>query len=323
MQAVEKANKGYEISYGDDGYTAEAVKIFKEKFGKEADVYFVFTGTAANVLSLKAATDTFNSVICAETSHINVDECGAPERFAGVKLLTIPTGDGKIKIQQIERFLEVKGIEHHSQPRVISIAESTEYGTVYSAREIRVIADFAHNNEMYLHMDGARLSNACATLKCDFKYLTNDCGVDILSFGGTKNGMMMGESVVIFNPDLKNNFKYIRKQGMQLFSKMRYVSAQFIEFFKDDLWLKNASHANEMAKLLAQKLVDLGVKVTNKVESNGVFAVLDGDVIEKLREKYVFYVWNSRLNEVRFMCSFDTEEKDIDLFIEMLRNILR
>lgn len=322
FKAMEQANRGYEISYGDDKYTGKAIKIFKEKFGGSVGVFFVLTGTAANVLSITAASNTYNSVICAETAHINVDECGAPEKFAGIKLQTIRTNSGKIVVSQIEKFLNQKGVEHHSQPKIISISEVTEYGTIYTPDEIKSLADFAHSNDMYLHMDGARLSNACAFLGCDLRELTGEAGVDILSFGGTKNGMMLGESVVIFNSDLNNNFKYIRKQGMQLFSKMRYISAQFVAFFNDDLWLKNAKHANEMAQVLAEKLSHLNIKITNKVEANAVFAIFPKHVLKKIREKYFFYVWNEEHNEVRLMTSFNTEVKDIEKFASDLRNCL-
>ena len=323
LKAIESVNSGYEISYGEDKYTKQVIELFKRQFGDNVDSYFVFTGTGANVLSIKTASNSYNSVICAETAHINVDECGAPEKFAGVKLQTIKTDNGKITTPQIKKFLDVRGVEHHSQPKVISIAEVTEYGTVYTPDEIREIADFAHNNDMYLHMDGARLSNACAYLNCSFRELTGDAGVDILSFGGTKNGMMLGESVVIFNDDLKNDFKYIRKQGMQLFSKMRYISAQFIAFFENDLWLKNAKHTNKMAQILAENLMRLNIEITNKVEANAVFAILPEYLIEKMREKYFFYNWNEELNEVRLMTSFNTKEEDIEKFTADLKKCLK
>ncbi len=324
MQAIAEANSGHTIGYGDDPYTAGAMEKFRQIFGNQIDVFFVFNGTAANVLGLKSVTDSFNSIICSELAHLNVDECGAPEKFTGCKLLTVPTTDGKISIDGIQRHLHGFGFEHHAQPRVVSITQSTEMGTVYSPEEIRAIADFVHRNGLLLHMDGARLSNAAAALKVDFSSITRDAGVDVLSFGGTKNGMMLGEAIVFFNRSLSENFKYYRKQGMQLGSKMRFISAQFIAYLSDDLWLKTATHANMMAQKLAAQLKNIpDVHITQKVESNAVFARIPARVIPLLQDAYFFYVWDESNSEVRWMTSFDTTDEDVDSFVKKVKEVLK
>jgi len=250
LKAIESVNKGYAVAYGDDKYTDRAVKKFKEHFGKGVDVFFVYNGTAANILGLKTVTNSFNSIICAETAHLNVHECCGPEKFIGCKLVTIPTSDGKLTADMIKPYLVGFGDYHMAQPKVISITQPTELGTVYTPKEIKELSDFAHKNNMLLHVDGARLCNAAASLNVKMKEITYDAGVDILSFGGTKNGMMLGEAVVFFNKKQSKNFEFIRKQGMQLASKMRFISIQFETFLSNDLWLKNARHANKMAQLL-------------------------------------------------------------------------
>ncbi|MBN2461122.1 MAG: low specificity L-threonine aldolase [Candidatus Cloacimonetes bacterium] len=323
MQAIQSVNKGHVIGYGDDEYTDRAVTLVKKHFGKEAQVFFVFNGTGANVLSCQAATRPFNSIICAETSHLHEDECGAPEKFTGCKVLTVPSRHGKISVPSIEKLVYGIGFEHHSQPRIISITQATELGTVYSLSEIRVIADYAHENNMILHMDGARLSNAVVHLDSTFRLSTADQGVDILSFGLTKNGGMLCEAVIFFNPDLVPNFKYIRKQGMQLGSKMRFISAQFIALLQNDLWKRNAYHANSMARLLAERLAEFPqIKITHKVEANGVFVIVPPAIVSLLREKFFFYYWNENISEIRLMTSFDTAEDDITGFIAELRSLL-
>ncbi|MCD6113483.1 MAG: low specificity L-threonine aldolase [Bacteroidales bacterium] len=323
LQSIIEANKGDAVGYGDDKYTKKAIKKFKEIFGEDTDVYFVFTGTGANIIGLKSITNTFNSIICAETAHINVDECGAPEIFTGCKLLPIPTKDGKINVEKIKCHIHDIGFEHHSQPKVVSITNTTELGTLYSCEEIKKISNYVHANNMYLHMDGARISNASASLKKGLKEITKDAGVDVLSFGGTKNGMMYGEAVLFFNKKLSENTKYFRKQSSQLCSKMRFISAQFIKFFENDLWLKNATHSNKMAKLLEEKLKDIPeITITQKVESNSVFAIIPQKYIKKLQEKYFFYMWDENKSEVRWMTSYDTEEKDIDNFVSAIKNII-
>jgi threonine aldolase len=323
FKAMEAANFGHVTGYGDDSYTLDAIEIFKKEFGEDTEVFFVFNGTGANVTGLSSATHSFNSIICAETAHIQVDECGAPEKFTGCKLLPVASVNGKLTPQAIQRHLYGFDFEHHSQPRIISISQTTELGTVYRPVEIRTLADLAHKNNMLLHMDGARIANAAVALNMDFREFTRDCGVDILSFGGTKNGMMMGEAVLIFNPELAVNTKYIRKQSMQLFSKMRFVGAQFIAYFKDDLWRKTATHANKMAKLLEGEILKIPqIKITRPVEANGVFAEIPQEIIEPLQQRFFFYIWDETKSEVRWMTSFDTEEKEIFEFTKLINRLL-
>jgi len=323
LKAISAANDGHVVAYGDDPYTDRAVALFRKHFGKQVEVFFVFGGTGANVLGLKAATEPYHAVVCAETAHINVDECGAPERFTGCKLLDVATSDGKITPEHVKPFLDHIGFEHHVQARVISISQSTEMGTVYTPRELKTLSSFAHKNSMLLHMDGARIANAAASLRIDLRKITTDVGVDILSFGGAKNGMMFGEAVVFFDPKLAVGFKYLRKQGTHLPSKMRFISAQFEALLAKDLWRRNAEHSNRMAQLLAAELAKLPqIKFTQKVESNGVFAILPKKYIPLLQKKYFFYVWNEQTSEVRFMTSFDTTEDDIKDFVRLVRKTL-
>lgn len=324
MEAIAAANDGHVVAYGDDPYTDEAVKLFREQFGKDVDIYFVFGGTGANVLGLKAVTEPHHAIICAETAHINVDECGAPEKFTGCKLLSLPTKNGKITVEQMLPFLDAVGFEHHVQPRVISVSQSTEMGTLYQPRELKKLSEFAHKNGMLLHMDGARIANAAASLRKNFRSLTRDVGVDVLSFGGAKNGMMYGEAIVFFDQSLAKDFKYTRKQGTHLPSKMRFISAQFSALLSNDLWRVNAEHANDMAKLLAQELGRIPqVELTQPVESNGVFARLPKKYIATLQKRYFFYVWNEQTSEVRFMTSFDTTPDDISDFVALVKKTLR
>ena len=323
MEAIAAANDGHVVAYGDDPYTDEAVKLFREQFGEDVDIYFVFGGTGANVLGLKAVTEPHHAIICAETAHINVDECGAPEKFTGCKLLSLPTKNGKITVDQMLPFLDAVGFEHHVQPRVISVSQSTEMGTVYQPRELKKLSEFAHKNGILLHMDGARIANAAASLRKDFSSLTRDVGVDVLSFGGAKNGMMYGEAIVFFDQSLAKDFKYTRKQGTHLPSKMRFISAQFSALLSNDLWRVNAEHANDMAKLLAQELGRIPqVELTQQVESNGVFARLPKKYIATLQKRYFFYVWNEQTSEVRFMTSFDTTPDDISDFVALVKKTL-
>ncbi|HSB29813.1 MAG TPA: low specificity L-threonine aldolase [Pyrinomonadaceae bacterium] len=323
IDAITAANQGHVIAYGDDLFTERAVKIFQKHFGRDIAVYFVFGGTGANVLGLQAVTRSYNAVICAETAHINVDECGAPEKFTGCKLLSVPTPDGKLRVEQIKHFLHGVGFEHHVQPRVISVSQATEMGTVYSRSELKTLADFAHRNNMLLHVDGARISNAAVSLNSSFREITRDSGVDVLSFGGAKNGMMYGEAVVFFDQKLASDFKYIRKQGMHLPSKMRFISAQFEALLSGDLWKRSATHANRMARLLANELENIPqIKLTQPVEANGVFAVVPKKYIPALQKKYFFYVWNEETSEIRLMTSFDTTEGDIEEFVKLVRKIV-
>jgi len=319
LREIEKANTGHAIGYGGDVYTEKAREIFRELFGNDTDVYFVFTGTAANVLGLAGITRSWNSVITASTAHIEMDECGAPEKFTGCKVLTVDTPDGKLTVDLVKKHVHGFGFEHHAQPKVISITQSSEMGTVYTAGEIRKLADYAHGNNMLLHMDGARISNAAVTLNLPFRAFTTDAGVDLLSFGGTKNGMMFGEAVCFLRPGLSDDFKYLRKQGMQLASKMRFISSQYIAFFRNDLWKSNATHSNRMAGILYEKVKNIeGIKVTQKVEANGVFVILPKTVAEELRKHYFFYPWDEEKSEYRWMTSWDTTEEDIADFADLL-----
>ena len=321
--SLASVNNGHTVAYGDDHYTQEAVRLFQKEFGEHAEVFFVFIGSAANVLGIKAATQPYNAVICPDTAHINVDECGAPERFSGCKLLTVSTPDGKLTIDLVKKHMHGFGFQHHSQPKLISISQATELGTLYTPDEVKALADFAHENNMYLHMDGARIANAAAALKLDFKEFTANAGVDILSFGGTKNGMMYGEAIVFLRPELAKDFMYTRKQGLQLASKMRYISAQFTAYLTDNQWRDTAEHANNMAKLLAKEVSSIPeIKITQPVEVNGVFAIVPPHIIEKLQEQYFFYMWNEELSEVRWMTSWDTTEEDIHNFVKTIKSLL-
>jgi threonine aldolase len=323
MKAIESVNSGHTIAYGDDPYTASAVKKIKSILGENVQPYFVFTGTAANVLGLDAITKPYHSIICAETSHIHEDECGAPERWTGCKLLSLESPDGKLSPASIEKHMYGIDFEHHSQPRVISITQSTEMGTLYTPDEIRAITDYAHDRNMLVHMDGARISNAAASLETGFREFTVAAGVDILSFGGTKNGMMYGEAVVFMSEEYAYDFKYLRKQGMQLASKMRYIAAQFERFLDEEVWLKNASHANHMARVLEAEVMKIdGIRITQPVQSNAVFAILPKEFIPILQEAFFFYVWKEATGEVRWMCSYDTTEEDVINFSSLIRKVI-
>ena len=324
MKAIDSVNSGHTIAYGDDPFTASAVKKIKNILGEKVRPYFVFTGTAANVLGLDAITKPYHSIICAETSHIHEDECGAPERWTGCKLLSVESPDGKLSPATIEKHMYGIGFEHHSQPHVVSITQSTEMGTVYTPDEIRAVTDYAHDHNMLVHMDGARISNAAASLGTGFREFTVDTGVDVLSFGGTKNGMMYGEAVVFMSEDFAYDFKYLRKQGMQLASKMRFIAAQFNRFLDEDVWLKNASHANRMAKILEAEVMKIdGIRITQPVQSNAVFAILPKEIITVLQEAFFFYVWNEANGEVRWMCSYDTTEEDVINFSSLIRKVIK
>jgi threonine aldolase len=324
LRAIERANVGHVVAYGDDQYTELALKKFREHLGDDVAVFFVFSGTGANVLGLKAVTQPHHAIICAETAHINVDECGAPERFTGCKLLTIPTADGKLRPEDIKPLLHGIGVEHHVQPRIISISQSTEVGTVYRPDEIKTLADFAHQRNLLLHADGARIANAAVSLKVRLREITTDVGVDVLSFGGAKNGLMYGEAVVFFGKNVATDFKFIRKQGSHLASKMRFISAQFEALLTNDLWKKNALHANRMARILARELAKIPpIEITQKVEANGVFAIVPKRYVPLLQKEYFFYVWNEAVSEVRLMTSFDTTEDDIRKFVALVRKTLK
>lgn len=324
LKAIHDANQGHTKAYGSDPYTQEAIALFKQHFGQDIDVYFVCNGTAANVLSLSSLLKPYQCIICAESAHINVDECGAPEKYIGCKLLTISTKDGKLTVESIQHHLTVMGDQHKVQPKVISISQSTELGTIYTQEEIRQITNFAHANGLLVHMDGSRISNAVASLNTSLAAITKDAGVDVLSFGGTKDGMMLGDSVVFFNTELAKDFQYIRKQGMQLISKMRFISAQFIALLTDNLWLKNAQHANAMAKLLANEIQGIPyIKLSKDVQANAVFAYVEPKLIPLLQEKYFFYVWDEVTSEVRWMTSWDTTTEDILDFVKFIKQTVQ
>jgi threonine aldolase len=319
LEAISDANRGHAVGYGDDSYTEAAVRKFKQQFGSDIEVFMVFNGTAANCLSLKALTDSYHAVICSEAAHIYTDECGAPEKFTSCKLLPIPTTDGKLTVESVSHAYHGLGDQHHVQPRVISITQATEMGTVYKAEEITALARIAHEREMFLHMDGARVANAAASLGLSLREVTRDLGVDVLSFGGTKNGAMGAEAVIFFDRKLCQDFLYLRKQGMQLASKMRFISAQFDALLTGNLWLKNAQHANRMARLLEEQLGEISqVKIIYKVEANGVFAKIPHRAIARLQKRYFFYVWSEEQSVVRWMCSFDTTEQDVRQFVKFV-----
>ncbi len=315
MNALQYANDGHAASYGADEFTAAAVNKFKALFGTETEVFFVYNGTGANVLGLSTLTQSFNSVLCAELAHINVDESTGPEKFLGCKLIPVPAPDGKVRPYDVEARIQRIDDQHHPQVKVISISQSTEYGTVYTVDEVRKLSEVAKKHNLLLHMDGSRISNAAVSLAKDFRSFTRDAGVDVLSFGGTKNGMMFGEAVVFFNAEHSRYFKYLRKQGMQLHSKMRFIGAQFDALLTNELWRRNASHANRMAKLLESELRKYPfIHITQSVDANGIFAVMPPDLIRDLQAEYFFYVWNDKTSEVRLMCSFDTTEEDVAAF---------
>ena len=323
FQALEEASYGHQHSYGEDEYSAKAIQDFKNIFGEDIEVFFVYNGTGANVLGLSAFLRPYQAVICAETAHINVDECGAIEKQSGSKLLTVPTFDGKLTLGLIENHMHGFGDPHHAQPKVISLTECTELGTVYTPEELKAICDYAHAHGMVVHMDGARLSNAVAYLGCPPRALTTDAGIDVLSFGGTKNGMMFGEALVFFNTSTIAEVPFIRKQAMQLHSKTRFIAAQFSTVLKDGLWLKAAAHANRMAQMLANEAENIpGVRITQEVQGNEIFAIIPRDKIKALQEKCFFYVWDENASEVRWVCSFDTTESDIIEFVNILRQEL-
>jgi len=324
LAALAQANGGHQISYGEDVYTARLQDVIAEHLGPDVEVFPVFNGTGANVLSLQSMLPRWGGVICAETAHINTDENGAPERVGGIKLLTVPTPDGKLTPELIDRQAHGRGDEHRAQPLAVSITQTTELGTAYTVDEIRAIADHIHPQGMHLHLDGARLANAAASLDLPLRAFTTDAGVDVLSFGGTKNGLLFGEAIVVLRPDVCDGLKYLRKMNMQLASKMRFVSAQLIALLEGDLWIRSARHANAMAARLAAAVRDLpGVTITQPVQANAVFAIVDPAVADRLRQKFRFYDWNPTTGEVRWMCAFDTTSADVDTFATALADELQ
>lgn len=323
IEAIVQANVDFVPAYGEDSYTLEAQALFKQEFGADAEVFFAFNGTGANVLCLKALTQPYNSIICADTAHIHVDECGAPERFTGCKVIAIPTPTGKLTPDLVQKELKGFGFQHHAQPKVVSISQSTEFGTIYTPEEISSLATLAHRHGLYLHVDGSRIANASASTGISFKEYITYTGVDALSFGGTKNGLLLGEAVVFLRPHLAENFLYIRKQAMQLFSKSRFIAAQYIAYLTEQHWKQPATHANQMAAYMESRLKDIPqVRITHPVESNSIFAIIPRTVCEKLLEKHLFYIWDETCCQVRWMCSFTTTKEDIDIFISDLKTFL-
>jgi threonine aldolase len=323
LAAIAAANDGHQVAYGDDVYTARLQDVMAEHFGEGVEAFPVFNGTGANVIGLQSMLPRWGAVICAQTAHINTDENAAPERVAGLKLLTVPTPDGKLTPELIDREAWGWGDEHRAQPLAVSITQTTELGTAYTAAEIRAIADHVHERGMTLHMDGARVSNAAAYLRKPLREFTTDAGVDLLSFGGTKNGLIFGDVVVVLNPAACEGLTYLRKLNMALASKMRFVSAQLVAILTDDLYLRSAGHANAMAARLRSAVEGLpGVTITQQTQSNAVFAILPPGVADRLRKHFRFYDWNPSTGEVRWMCAFDTTEADVDAFAAALREEL-
>jgi threonine aldolase len=323
LHAIVGVNRGHVVGYGDDPHTRSLERLVVRHFGAGAEVFPVFNGTGANVLCLKALARSHHAVICSDLAHIHVDECGAPEASTGCKLLPLATPDGKLTPRLVEAACGGIGDQHHVQARVVSLAQSTELGTVYRPAEVRALARFAHARGMLLHMDGARISNAAASLGLTLRQATRDLGVDALSFGGTKNGLLGADAVVLFRKELVKDFKFLRKQGMQLASKMRFLSAQLSALLSNDLWRRNARQANQMARLLEALLRRIpGVRILQKVESNGVFAQIPRRAIAPLRRKYFFYTWDEAASVVRWMCSWDTTEADVRDFASVLRQVL-
>jgi threonine aldolase len=323
LAAMAAANEGHVPSYGADPYTRDAIARIVDEVGGDAEVFLVFSGTAANVLCLQSMVRSHQAVICAETAHLYTSECGAAEKHIGCKLLTVPSPNGKITVAGIREHLHDIGNEHHVQPRAVSITQATEYGTVYTPQEIRVIADYAHAHSLLLHMDGARIFNAAAHLNVPLKAIISDVGVDALSFGGTKNGLVAGEAVVFFKRVLADDFEFRRMQGMQLASKMRFIGVQFSALLTNGLWKKSAEHANKMAQLLASELAGInGVALTQAVEANEVFVTLPAQIIQKLQEQWPFHVWNEATSEARLITSFDTAESDVTDFAALVREAI-
>jgi threonine aldolase len=325
LDAIHKANDGYWHGYGEEEYTEAVQDKVAALFGKNAKALFLMTGTGANVLALQSLVKSYEAIFCAETAHINMHEAGAVQKFTQSRLLVIPTSDGKLTPELIAPHLSLMTDQHMSQPRLISISQATEYGTVYSLQEIKQLADFAHAHNLFLHMDGARLANAAVSLDCTFEEMTSLCGVDVVSLGATKNGCLFGEALIFINhATAVATAVYYRKQLTQLISKMRYLTVQMETYIANDLWKQNATHANSMAQLLAGKLSALKlITITQPVQANFIFAILPAKIIPSLQEKYHFYLWNESRQEVRLLCSWNTTEQMINLLIEDLKAMLK
>jgi threonine aldolase len=322
LEAVAAANEGWAPAYGDDPWTERLRERLRDLFG-DVEAFPVFNGTGGNVSVLAAVLRPYEAVICPETAHINVDECGAPERIAGAKLVDVPTPDGKLTPELLRPRLLGFGDQHHVQARIVSISQSTELGTVYAPQEIAALAETAHEAGLLLHVDGARLVNAAEALGLGLRELTTDRGVDVLTLGGTKSGLLGAEAAVFFRPELAAGYLYARKQGTQLASKMRYISAQLLRLFEGDLWRETAGHANSMARRLGAAVAATpGVTLAYPVQANAVFAALPAPVIERLHERYHFYVWDEDAGVVRWMCSWQTSAEDVDTLAAALRQAM-
>ena len=319
LDAMSAVNPGHQVAYGDDVYTQQLTSVIKKQFGEQAESFPVFNGTGANVITLQAMCKPWEAVVCATSAHINVDEGGAPEKVAGLKLMHVETPYGKLTPELVDKQAWGFGNEHRAQPKVVSITNSTEYGTVYSVAEIKALADHAHSLGMYLHLDGARISNAAASLGSSLRAFTTDAGVDAVSLGGTKNGAMGAEAAVILNPDLVPAMKYVRKSAMQLASKMRFISIQLVVMFEGDLWLKNAQHSNAMAQELYKGIKGIPSVEVTQPQANALFPILPANSIEPLQEVAKFYVWDHTINQVRWMCSWDTTQADVDTFVAAVK----
>lgn len=324
LESLAKANVEHAPSYGTDDWTDEAILAFKKHFGDSSHVFFVFNGTAANVTALRAITRPWQSVLCADVAHINVDECGAPEQMGGFKLQPVPTVDGKISVEALNQQFIRRGDQHFSQSTVLSITQPTELGTVYSMEEMRALITWARERKLYIHIDGARLANAAVSLRKSLAEITTDLGVDVVSFGGTKNGLMMGEAVIFLNKALAHDFKYVRKQSSQLPSKSRFIACQFIEYFKNDLWKEIAGNSLDRARELYQAVRDIpGVGIRTEPASNAVFATIPSAWVKPLREKFFFYVWDEKTFECRWMTSWDTQSTDVQNFAKSIKELSR
>lgn len=323
VEAIVSANRGHAVAYGDDPWTRRAVERFRTLFDAEVEVLFTWGGTGANVVGLQTVLRPWEAVICTDAAHINVDECGAPERFTGCKLIDLPHRDGKLTPEAVRSALGGVGDQHHVQPRVISITQSTEHGTLYTVEELAELVTVAHDHGLLVHVDGARIANAVAALGVDVTAITTDLGVDVLSFGGTKNGLMFGEAVIFFERDLARAAPFVRKQAAQLPSKMRFVAAQFEALLTDDLWLRSAGHANAMAARLGRAAGQVpGVEVVRPPEVNAVFARLPHGAIAQLQSRTFFWVWDEATDLVRWMTSFDTGPADVDEFVALVAEVV-
>ncbi len=324
MEAIVKANQEHAIPYGDDPITKEAIEKIKALFSQPCEVSLVLNGTGANIIGLSTLLKSYEAVICVDTAHINVDECGAFERYTGAKLLTVPHVNGKLVPEAIDRFLLDKGNEHHNQPKVISISQITELGTLYTTEEIKALADYAHNHDLLLHVDGARIANGAAALGISMNEMIGETGVDVLSFGGAKNGMMYGEAIVSFDQSTSNSLKYTRKQGMQLMSKMRYISAQYIAFLKDDLYLENAHKANNAMKKLYEEIKDIErLEFMNIPYGNMMFVKMPQTWIDRLLNTFYFYqmTWEEEGGMIRLVTSFDTNLEEVEDLIKAIKEL--